>query len=160
KKLSKNLIDKAMTVKNTIKLNKIVDRLNQEQGPSGLKLVRIPAIFFYRHIIKKIKAVFIYRNPADVRASLLRRGISSFEPDWFENNNALIAAHENIEDSILISYESLLKGEAGVGEAFASLGLKVNFDIIEKDQRTQKHSQIVLTDREQRLYERLQELEG
>ncbi len=46
KRLSKQLIEKAMTVKNTVMMNKIVDRLNECEDRSGLKLVRIPAIFF------------------------------------------------------------------------------------------------------------------
>jgi len=160
KDLSKKLIEKAMTIKNTIKINQVIEKLNTEKGVSGLKLVRIPAIFFYRHLADKIRAVFIFRNPADVRASLLRRGISSFTPTWFDNNNALIAAYENIPNSILISYESLLSKNDGVKELFKKIDLDIDFSLIKTGQRSQKHSKIILKDKEIRLYERLKELES
>lgn len=160
KDLSKKLIEKAMTIKNTIKINQVIEKLNTEKGVSGLKLVRIPAIFFYRHLADKIRAVFIFRNPADVRASLLRRGISSFTPTWFDNNNALIAAYENIPNSILISYESLLSKNDGVKELFKKIDLDIDLSLIKTGQRSQKHSKIILKDKEIRLYERLKELES
>lgn len=159
KKLSKKLIKEAMTIKNTIKMNKIVSRLNDCTEIAGLKLVRIPAIFFYKHVAKNLQTVFVYRNPVDVKASLLRRGISKFEPDWFKNNNALIAARENIENSIVISYESLLAGKEYVQEAFQSLGLKINLNLIKQGERTQQHSRVVVSKKEELLYERLQEME-
>jgi len=160
KDLSKKLIEKAMTIKNTIKINQVIEKLNTEKGVSGLKLVRIPAIFFYRHLADKIRAVFIFRNPADVRASLLRRGISSFTPTWFDNNNALIAAYENIPNSILISYESLLYKNDGVKELFKKIDLDIDLSLIKSSQRSQKHSKIVLKEREIKLYARLKELES
>lgn len=160
KDLSKKLINKAMTVKNTIKMNQVVDKLNNCEGVSGLKLVRIPAIFFYKYIANNLKAVFIFRNPADVKASMLRRGISSFEPNWFQNNNALIAAYENIEESILLSFETLFNKQERVKKLFKKINLDVDLSFIKKDQRSQKESKIVLEDRELRLYERLQELES
>lgn len=159
KDLSKKLIKKAMTIKNTIKMNQVIEKLNAADGVSGLKLVRIPALFFYRHLAKKLKAVFIFRNPADVKASLLRRGISSFEPDWFTNNNALIAAHENIENSILLSYETLLSDKAKVKKLFKTIDLDIDVSLIKTDQRSQKHSNIVLEEKELKLYEKLKELE-
>lgn len=159
KDLSKKLIQKAMTIKNTIKMNQVIEKLNKEEGLSGLKLVRIPAIFFYRHVAQNLKAVFIFRNPADVKASMLRRGISSFEPDWFTNNNALIAAYENIEDSILLSYETLLSDKDKVKNLFKKIGLNIDVSLIKTSQRSQKHSNIVLEERELKLYERLKELE-
>lgn len=160
KDLSKKLIEKAMTIKNTIKMNQVIGKLNANEGRSGLKLVRVPAIFFYKHVADNLKAVFIFRNPADVKASMLRRGISSFEPDWFTNNNALIAAHENIEDSILISYETLLSDKEKVARLFKKIDLEVDISLIKTGQRSQKHSNIVLEDRELKLYERLKELEA
>lgn len=160
KKLSKKLINKAMTVKNTIKMNQIVDKLNNCQGVSGLKLVRIPAIFFYKHIVNKLKVVFIFRNPADVKASMLKRGISRFEPNWFENNNALIAAYENIENSILLSFETLFDKKERVKKLFKSINLDVDLSFIKKEERSQKESKIVLEDRELKLYETLKELES
>jgi hypothetical protein len=160
KDLSKKLIQKAMTIKNTIKMNQVIEKLNKEEGTSGLKLVRIPAIFFYRHVAQNLKAVFIFRNPADVKASMLRRGISSFEPDWFTNNNALIAAYENIEDSILLSYETLLSDKDKVKNLFQKIGLNIDISLIKTGQRSQKHSNIVLEERELKLYEKLKELEA
>lgn len=160
KDLSKKLIEKAMTIKNTIKMNQVIEKLNEDKGLSGLKLVRIPALFFYRHVANNLKAVFIFRNPADVKASMLRRGISSFEPDWFTNNNALIAAYENIEDSILLSYETLLTERQKVQKLFQKIDLEIDASLIKTGQRSQKHSNIVLEDREIKLYEKLKELEA
>ena len=158
--LEKDLLKEAMSVRNTIKMNLIVKRLNEVNGPAGLKIVRIPAIFFYRHIAEKIRAVFIFRDPADVKASMLRRGISQFSLSWVENNNALIAAYENIPNSIIISYESLLKKDPKVIKKFKKLGLNVDMNIIKESERTQKGSQIVLSDMEKRVYEKLKELEA
>lgn len=157
--LEKDLLKEAMSVKNTIKMNMIIKRLNDVDGPAGLKIVRIPAIFFYRHVAKNIRAVFIFRNPADVKASMLRRGISQFSLSWMENNNALIAAYENIPNSIIISYESLLKKDPIVIKKFKKLRLNINLDIIKEGERTQRGSQIVLSDMEKRVYEKLKELE-
>ncbi|MFW6007073.1 MAG: hypothetical protein ACOC4G_04315 [Bacillota bacterium] len=158
KELTKKLIEKAMTVENTLKMNKIIDRLN-DCKVGGLKIVRIPAIFFYLHVARKLKTVFIFRNPADVKASLLRRGISRFEPDWFENNNALIAAHENIENSIIISYERLLKGDQKIKKVFSKIGLNIDLNLIQNQQRTQARSSIVISNKEKKLYDRLKKLE-
>lgn len=146
-------------MENTIDMNKIVDRLNSCSGPGGLKLVRVPAIFFYRHVARKLRAVLVFRHPADVKSSLLRRGISRFWPDWLENNNALVAAYENIKDSIVISYESLISKQAWVREAFRKIGLHVDLDVIKPAERTQRKSRILVTEEEERLYEILQELE-
>ncbi|MFW6026617.1 MAG: sulfotransferase domain-containing protein [Candidatus Woesearchaeota archaeon] len=159
KELSKNLIEKAMTIENTKEMNKIVKMLNEESGVSGLKLVRMPAIFFYKYVAKRLKAVFIFRNPADVKASLFRRGISRFEPKWVENNNALIAAYENIEDSIIISYESLINGDESVRRKFQSLGFDVDMNIIKKEHRTQKRSKVMVSNEEEKMYKILKELE-
>lgn len=158
KKVSKDLMNEAMTEENTKEMNKVIDRLNERDGWAGLKLVRTPALFFYRHLADDMKAVFIYRNPRDVKSSMLRRGISQFGVPWAENNNAIIAAYENIEDSIIISYESLLSGEAF--ETFEKIGLDVDESIVDTGQRTQKNSEIVLSDKEKKVYEKLQELES
>lgn len=157
--LEKDLLKEAMSIKNTIKMNTLIKRLNDINGPAGLKIVRIPAIFFYRHVAEKIRAVFIFRNPADVKASMLRRGISQFSLSWVENNNALIAAYENIPNSIIISYESLLRKDPNIIKKFKKIGLDVNLDMIKESERTQKGSQIVLSDMEKRVYEKLKELE-
>lgn len=159
KELEKSLIDEAMTDENVLELNKVVEILNKSEGLTGLKIVHIPSIFFYRHIAKNIRVVFIFRNPADVKSSILRRGISSFKLDWFENNNALIAAYENIPKSIVISYESLIEGRPGVAKAFRKLGFKINPEVIKRQHRTQKNSRIIITDQEQRLYRYLKKLE-
>jgi len=161
KELEKKLIDKAMTEENIIELNQIVDRLNNTQGLSGLKIVHIPALFFFRHIAKdkKMRVAFIFRNPADVRSSMYKRGISQFKLSWFENNNALVAAHENIPKSIVISYEAMIKGHPGIKKAFKKLGFNVDMGVIRKEEQTQKNSRIVLTGDEIKLYKLLQKLE-
>jgi hypothetical protein len=161
KELEKKLIDKAMTEENVVEMNKIVERLNGGQGLTGLKIVHVPALFFFRHIAKdkKIRVVFIFRNPADVRSSMFKRGISQFKLSWFDNNNALVAAHENIPKSIVVSYEALLAGHAGIKKAFKKIGFTVDMSVIRKEEQTQKNSRIVLTADEQRLYKVLRRLE-
>ncbi|MCP5049652.1 MAG: hypothetical protein GY940_20955 [bacterium] len=159
KELEKKLIEKAMTEENITELNKVVKLLNETKGLTGLKIVHIPSLFFYRHIAKNIRVVFIYRNPADVQSSMLRRGIAQFKLDWFENNNALIAAHENIPKSIVISYESLMEGKAGTAKAFKKLGFTIDPAVIKKGHRTQENSGIILTENETRLYNYLKKLE-
>lgn len=159
KELSKNLIDEAMTEDNTEAMNTIVRRLNDFSGTSGLKIVRIPALFFYRHIAKDLRVVFVYRNPANVKASLLKRGIGGFPISWFDNNNAAVAGYENTERSIVVSYESLLQKADHVVTGFENLGLDVDMDPVSRDQRTQSDSRICLTRDEKNLYERLRELE-
>ncbi len=161
KELEKKLIDKAMTGENVIELNKIVERLNSGSGLTGLKIVHVPALFFFRHIAKdkKMRVVFIFRNPADVMSSMFKRGISQFKLSWFDNNNALVAAHENIPKSIVISYEALIKGHPGIRKAFKKLGFTVDMNVIRKEEQTQKNSRIVLSSDEIRLYKLLQKLE-
>jgi hypothetical protein len=161
KELEKKLIDKAMVEENIIEMNRIVERLNNSQGLSGLKIVHVPALFFFRHIAKdkKIRVVFIFRNPADVRSSMYKRGISQFKLSWLDNNNALVAAHENIPKSIVISYEALIAGHPGIKRAFKKLGFTVDMSVIHKDEQTQRNSRIVLTQDEQKLYNILRRLE-
>jgi hypothetical protein len=161
KELEKKLIDKAMTEENVAELNKIVERLNSGQGLTGLKIVHVPALFFFRHIAKdkKIRAVFIFRNPSDVKSSMYKRGISQFKLSWFDNNNALIAGHENIPKSIVISYESLIARQPGIQKAFKKIGFHVDMNVIHKDEQTQMNSRIVLSADEQKLYKVLQKLE-
>jgi len=159
KELEKKLIDHAMTDENIEELNNVIRTLNQTKGLTGLKIVHIPSIFFYLHIAKNLRAVLIFRHPADVKASMLRRGISQFKLNWFENNNALIAAHENIPKSIVISYESLMEGKRGLDKAFKKLGFTIKTDVIKRDHQTQKNSGIVLTENESRLYAYLKKLE-
>jgi len=159
KELEKKLLDEAMTDENIGELNKVVKTLNETEGLSGLKIVHIPSIFYYRHIAKNIRAVLIFRNPADVKSSTYRRGISQFKLDWFDNNNALIAAYENIPKSIVISYDSLIRGKEGIKKAFMKFGFKVNMDVIKREHQTQKNSKIIITREEMRLYKYLKQLE-
>jgi hypothetical protein len=159
KELEKNLIDHAMIEENIIEMNKIVKLLNETNGLTGLKIVHIPSIFFYRHISKNMRAVFIFRNPAEVKASMLRRGISTFKLNWFENNNALIAAYENIPKSIVVSYDTLMEGKKDIKRAFKKLGFTVKTEVIKPTHRTQKNSGIILTGNEKRLYQYLKKLE-
>lgn len=161
KELEKKLIDKAMTEENVVELNKIVERLNSGTGLTGLKIVHVPALFFFRHIAKdkKMRVVFIFRHPADVKSSMYKRGISQFKLSWFDNNNALVAAHENMPKSIVISYEALIAGHPGIQRAFKKIGFNVDLGVIHRDEQTQKDSRIVLTGDEQRLYKVLKGLE-
>lgn len=159
KELEKKLIEKAMTDDNVKEINKVISVLNKTEGLTGLKVVHIPSIFFYHHLAKNMRAVLIFRNPADVKSSMLRRGISQFKLNWFENNNALIAAHENIPKSILISYESLIEGKPALIKAFKKIGLNINLNVVKKGHRTQENSSIVLTDEETKLYKLLKKLE-
>jgi hypothetical protein len=159
KELSKDLIDEAMTEDNTREMNNLVRRLNDLDGLSGLKIVRIPALFFYRHIAKDLRVVFVYRHPANVKASLLKRGISEFPISWYDNNNAIVAAYENIERSIVVSYDALLNREGHVEQGFEKLGLNVDMDLASEDQRTQSNSRMCVTRDEEKVYERLQTLE-
>ena len=160
KELEKDLIRHAMTPENITVMNRIVRRLNNTKGLAGLKIVHIPSLFFYHHIAKNMRAVLIFRHPADVRSSMFRRGISSFQLDWFANNNALVAAHENIPKSIVISYETLIQGHPRIGAAFKRLGFSVDVGVIKRSYRTQAGSGIVLTEPEQRLYRHLKKLES
>ena len=159
KDLEKQLIEEAMTDRNISELNKVVRLLNAGPGLTGLKIVHIPSLFFYRHIAKNLRVVFIFRNPADVKSSMLRRGISQFKLEWFDNNNALVAGTENIPKSIVISYESLIKGHPAIPRAFKKLGFNVSLDVIKRDYQTQKNSRIVLTEDETRLYSLLKKME-
>ena len=159
KELEKKLMDHAMTDENIEEMNKVIRTLNQTKGLAGLKIVHIPSLFFYRHIAKNMRAVLIFRNPADVQASQLRRGISTFKLEWFDNNNALIAAYENIPKSIVISYDTLMSGHKDIPKAFKKLGFTIKTDVIKKSHRTQENSNIVLTENETRLYNYLKKLE-
>ena len=159
KELEKELIDHAMTDENITAMNKVVRLLNDTKGLTGLKIVHIPSVFFYRHIAKNLRVVFVFRHPADVKSSMLRRGISQFKLTWFENNNALIAAHENIPKSIVISYESLMAGKPAVKNAFKKLGFNVDLGVIKKSHRTQKNSKMIITPEEKELYNYLKNLE-
>ncbi len=159
KEVSKLLMKEAMTEKNTEKMNEIVGRLNKYQGWSGLKLVRVPAIFFYRHIAENLKMVGVFRNPANVKASLFKRGIAEFPVSWTKNANALIAAYENIEESILISYESLLNGKSHIKQGFEKIGLTIDPSIIDTSQQTQTDSRVLVTEDEKKIFDRLKKLE-
>jgi hypothetical protein len=159
KELEKKLIDHAMTGENIVEMNKVIKILNETRGLSGLKIVHIASLFFYRHLAKNLRVVFIFRNPADVKASMLRRGISQFKLSWFENNNALVAAYENIPKSIVISYETLMEGKKDLKKVFKKLGFNVKTEVIKQAHRTQENSGIILTDDEKRLYAYLKKLE-
>ncbi|MFB6214449.1 MAG: hypothetical protein ABEI54_01135 [Candidatus Bipolaricaulia bacterium] len=159
KEVSKELMNEAMTEENTKKMNEVIERLNERDGWSGLKLVRVPALFFYRHVAEDLKMVGIFRKPANVKASLFKRGIGEFPVSWTKNANALIAGYENVEKSILISYESLLDREPHIEEGFEKIGLDVDTSLIDSDQQTQQNSRVMVTETERRLYERLKELE-
>jgi hypothetical protein len=90
---------------------------------------------------------------------MYKRGISQFKLSWFDNNNALVAAHENIPKSIVVSYEAMIAGRPGIQRAFKKIGFNVDMGVIRKEEQTQKGSRIVLTADEQRLYRVLRRLE-
>ena len=159
KELEKKLIDLAMTDENILEINKVVKLLNETEGLTGLKIVHIPSLFFYRHLAKNLRVVFVFRYPADVKSSMLRRGISQFKLSWFENNNAIITAFENIPKSIIISYESIIMRKPGIKRAFKKLGFTVDTGIVKRDYHTQRNSQMIITDEEKRLYNYLKKLE-
>jgi len=159
KDVSKRLMAEAMTEENTRDMNQVVERLNESDGWSGLKIVRLPALFFYRHVAKELKFVGVFRHPADVKASLFKRGIGEFPVPWRKNCNALIAAYENIADSLLVSYESLLQGRDYVKEGFERVGLQVDMSRIKSDRQTQKNSRVYVGQDDLKLYERLGQLE-
>jgi hypothetical protein len=159
KELEKNLIEHAMTDANIQEMNKIVKLLNETKGLTGLKVVHIPAVFFYKHIAKNLRVIFIFRNPSDVKASMLRRGISQFKLNWFENNNALVAAHENLPKSIVISYETLMSGAPAIKKAFKKLGFTIDTGVIKQEHRTQENSNMIITADEKKLYNYLKKLE-
>ncbi len=159
KELEKELIEHAMTNENIAAINKVVRLLNETKGLTGLKIVHIPSVFFYRHIAKNLRVIFVFRHPADVKSSMLRRGISQFKLSWFDNNNALIAAYENIPKSIVISYESLMTGKPAVKNAFKKLGFNVDLGVIKKSHRTQENSKMIITPEEKKLYNYLKNLE-
>ena len=159
KELEKELIENAMTDQNIKNLNKIVTQLNESEGLTGLKIVHIPSLFFYRHIAKKIRVVFVFRNPANVKSSMLRRGISQFKLSWFDNCNAIISAHENMSKSIVVSYESLIEGNSRVKRAFKTLVFSVKMDVSKEGYQTQKKSNLIITNEEMKLYKYLKKLE-
>lgn len=159
-KLSGKLIKVAMTKNNTIEMNKIADKLNASSGSAGIKIVKIPSLFFYKHLSKRMRAIFIFRHPADVKSSMLKRGISSFSIDWFTNNNALIAGYENIHNSIMISYKTLMEHPERVKKIFERIGLTVDTNLIQIGERTQHQSNVILKPEEKELYEKLKELEA
>lgn len=157
KTVSKDLMNNAMTEENVKDFNKVIDRLNNVDGVPGLKLVRVPTIFFYKHICDNLKAVFVYRKPEDSKSSMFRRGISQFPVSWAENGNGIISAYENIEKSIIISYESLLKGEAP--KKFEKIDLDIDPNVVDSNQRTQKETKVVPTQHEEKIYKTLKQLE-
>ncbi len=159
KELEKSLIEKAMVAENIVEMNKIVSVLNSGDGLTGLKIVHIPALFFYRHIAKNLRVVFVFRHPAEVKSSMLRRGISQFKLSWFDNNNALVAAYENIKKSIVIDYESLIARKSFILKGFKNIGFKVDLNVIKAEEQTQKKSRLVLTSEEEKLYRLLKKLE-
>ena len=90
---------------------------------------------------------------------MLRRGISQFKLSWFDNNNALIAAHENISKSIVVSYESIVEGKPALVKAFKKIGLNIDLNVVKKKHRTQENSRLILTENENRMYQFLKKLE-
>lgn len=160
KELSSKITRESMNEENAEELNKVADRLNNLDKPRGIKLVHLPAVYYFNQIFKAPKMVLIYRNPKEVKSSLFRRGFSNFPISWAENNNALLSLYQNYRNSILISFESLLKKEKSIKEKFKKLGLEIDFSPVESDWKTQEAPQIGLSQKEKEVYEILQNLEA
>lgn len=159
KELSKQLIAEAMTDENTKRINKIVRNIKKVKGKAGLKIIRIPAVFFYQHLAEQLQFIGIFRNPADVKASLFKRGLSAFSISWMKNNNALIAAYENIDSALIVSYQSLLDEDPRLEKALTQFGFQVDYDAVDSGLQSQRKSKISLKEDEKKLYNRLQDLE-
>lgn len=159
KELEKRLLREAMTPENARAMNNVIRRLNNVEGRAGLKIVRMAAVFFYQHLAGPAPIVYVFRHPAEVKASLFRRGISFFQPDWIENNNALIAGLENFSQSILVSYDSILRKDQSVVRKFKQLGFEIDLDCVSTQLHTQRESRVYLTREEKELYQFLLELE-
>jgi len=159
KEFSSKITREGMNEDNAQQLNEIADRLEELKSPRGIKLVHLPAVYYFLQTLKEPKLVLIYRNPQEVKSSLFRRGFASFPLSWAKNNNALLSLYQNIEQSILISYRSLLEKKQGVKDKFARLDLDINFSPVKKDWKTQSTPQIGLSPLEKEVYEILQELE-
>lgn len=159
KEFSSKITREGMNEENAKELNEIATRLEELDKPRGIKLVHLPAVYYFLQILKQPKLVLIYRDPREVKSSLFRRGFASFPLSWAKNNNALLSLYQNIEQSILISYRSLLEKKEGIKSKFARLGLEIDFSPVKKDWKTQKTPRIGLSPLEKEVYDLLQELE-
>lgn len=159
KELEKSLLREAMNDENIRTMNSVIRQLNQPGKLTGLKIVHVPALFFYRHLAKNLRLVLVFRHPADVGSSMLRRGISQFMLNWFDNNNALVAAYENNPKAIIVSYESMLRGGPALGKLFMKIGLKIDGSVARREHRTQEGSRMMLEERDKKLYKLLLRLE-
>lgn len=157
KEFSSKLTREGMNKENAEKLNEIAKRLKDLEKPRGIKLVHLPAIYYFNQIFKQPKLVLIYRNPLEVKSSLFRRGFSSFPIPWGKNNNALLSLYQNYENSILVSYKDILKKKESVKDKFASIGLNIDFSPVKSDWKTQESPKLGLSPKEERVYKILEE---
>ncbi|MFB6089396.1 MAG: sulfotransferase domain-containing protein [Candidatus Aenigmatarchaeota archaeon] len=160
KELSSHILKKGMTEENTKRLNKIAKKLKEMEAPRGLKLVHLPAIYYFNQIFNDPKMVFIYRDPREVKSSMFRRGFSEFPIAWAKNNNALLSLYQNYENSIIFSYEDALKKKDTLKDKFQRIGLDVDFSVVERDWRTQETPKLGLSQKEEEVYDILKEMNG
>mgnify|MGYP006285209365 CR=1 FL=1 len=160
KEFSSKITREGMNKENTKKLNQVAKRLEKIESPRGIKLVHLPAVYYFNQIFKNPRMVLIYRDPREVKSSLFRRGFSSFPIPWGKNNNALLSLHQNYENSILISYKSLLKKKKSVKSKFSELDLDIDFSPVKSGWKTQETPEMGLSPKEKEVYSILRELES
>jgi len=158
KELSSHILKNGMNKKNTKRLNKVAEKLREQEKPRGLKLVHMPAIPYFQQIMKEPKFVFIYRNPREVKSSMFRRGFSEFPVPWAKNNNALLSLHQDQEKSIVVSYEDIMKKKESVKQKFKEIDLDVDFSPVKEGWRTQKAPKLGLSEKEEKVYKILKEM--
>lgn len=160
KEFSSKLVREGTNKENAEELNNIAERLNKLNEPRGIKLVHIPAIYYFNQVFKNPKLVLIYRDPKEVKSSMFRRGFSEFPIPWAENNNALLSLYQNYKNSILVSYKSILKKKNTVKKKFSSIGLDIDFSPVKSDWKTQESPKLGLSPKEKEVYEILEELKS
>ncbi|MFP4045835.1 MAG: hypothetical protein ACLFS3_02135 [Candidatus Aenigmatarchaeota archaeon] len=158
KELSSSLIRDEMTEENAGRLNRIAEKLEEQEGLKGIKIVHLPAIYYFNQIFKDPKFVFIYRDPREVKSSMFRRGFSEFPIPWAKNNNALLSLYQNHEDSVLVSYGDIVDRKNSVKRKMEKIGLEVDFSPVEKDWKTQRSPRLGLSPKEKEVYKILRRM--
>lgn len=158
KELSSHLVKKGMNEENTERLNKITEKLREQEKPRGIKIVHILSIPYFQQVLKEPKFVFIYRDPREVKSSMFRRGFSEFPIPWAKNNNAVLSLLQDQEQSILISYEDIMKKKETVKQKFKELNLQIDFSPVKSGWRTQKSPRLGLSEKEEKVYKVLEEV--
>lgn len=89
---------------------------------------------------------------------MFRRGFSEFPIPWAKNNNAVLALLQDQEQSILISYEDIMKKKEKLKQKFKSLDLDIDFSPVKSGWRTQKSPNLGLSEKEEKVYKILEEM--